>query len=184
MRPCPGRAGSLPFLGSVATGAICTSCMTTPTRRRIGKGRDQLKSYHCRDRVGRWCRAAHGVLKQRHNPRQHPVGERCRVVQFGHWVTCVKQGGTITVASAPIGGQQGVGVVMTNEANPKVESVRMVVDGNALAVSNNMGVQVGSAQVSVSGNTYTISGQAQGADMKNLMAGTISKDFSIKVTCG
>ncbi|WP_165609704.1 lipoprotein LpqH, partial [Mycolicibacterium fortuitum] len=38
-------------------------------------------------------------------------------------VTCVKQGGKINVASAAIGGQQGLGVVMTDEATPKVESV-------------------------------------------------------------
>jgi lipoprotein LpqH len=60
----------------------------------------------------------------------------------------------------------------------------MVVDGNALSVSNNMGVKVGSANVSVDGKTYTITGQAQGADMKNPMAGMITKDFNIKVTCG
>jgi lipoprotein LpqH len=47
-----------------------------------------------------------------------------------------------------------------------------------------MGVKVGSANVSVDGKTYTITGQAQGADMKNPMAGMITKDFNIKVTCG
>ncbi len=73
---------------------------------------------------------------------------------------------------------------MTDEATPKVESLAMVVDGNALSVSNNMGAKVGSANVSVDGKTYTITGQAQGADMKNPMAGMITKDFNIKVTCG
>ena len=57
-------------------------------------------------------------------------------------------------------------------------------NGNALSVTNNMGAKVGSANVSVDGKTYTISGQAQGADMKNPMAGMITKDFNIKVTCG
>jgi ipoprotein LpqH len=99
-------------------------------------------------------------------------------------VTCVKQGGKINVASGSAGGQQGLGVVMTDGPTPTVESVAMVVDGNALAVSNNMGVKTGSADVNVDGNTYTITGQAQGADMKNPMAGMITKPFTIKVSCG
>ena len=98
-------------------------------------------------------------------------------------VTCVKQGGKIDIGSGSTGGQQALAVVMTDEATPKVESLAMVVDGNALSVSN-MGAKVGSANVSVDGKTYTITGQAQGADMKNPMAGMITKDFNIKVTCG
>jgi lipoprotein LpqH len=100
-------------------------------------------------------------------------------------VTCVKQGGKITVASAPTGGgAQGLGVVMTDESTPKVESLGLVVDGNALAVSELGGMKTGSAEVKADGNTYTISGQAAGADMKNPMAGMITKNFEIKVSCG
>lgn len=99
-------------------------------------------------------------------------------------VTCVKQGGKIDVGSGSGGGQQALAVVMTDEATPKVESLALVVDGNALSVSNSMGAKVGSANVAVNGTTYTITGQAQGADMKNPMAGVITKDFTIKVTCG
>ena len=100
-------------------------------------------------------------------------------------VTCVKQGGKITIGSgSTAGGKQALAVVMSDEATPKVQSLAMVVDGNALSVSNNMGAKVGSANVSVDGKTYTITGQAQGADMKNPMAGMITKDFNIKVTCG
>jgi len=98
-------------------------------------------------------------------------------------VTCVKQGGNINIASGAIGGQQGLGVVMTDAPTPKVTSLGMVVDGNALAVSDNMGVKTGSADVKVDGNTYTISGEAAGADMKNPMAGMITKKFEITVTC-
>ncbi len=98
-------------------------------------------------------------------------------------VTCVKQAGKINVASGSVGGQQGLGVVMTDEATPKVESLGMVVDGNALAVADNMGVKTGSADVAVDGSTYTITGEAAGADMKNPMAGMITKKFTIKVTC-
>ncbi len=98
-------------------------------------------------------------------------------------VTCVKQGGNINIASGAIGGQQGLGVVMTDEATPKVTSLGMVVDGNALAVSDNMGMKTGSADVKVDGSTYTITGEAAGADMKNPMAGMITKKFEITVTC-
>ena len=99
-------------------------------------------------------------------------------------VTCVKQGGKIDIGSGSTGGQQALAVVMTDEATPKVESLALVVDGNALSVANNMGAKVGSATVAVNGSTYTISGQAQGADLKNPMAGMITKDFNIKVSCG
>jgi ipoprotein LpqH len=99
-------------------------------------------------------------------------------------VTCVKQGGKIDIGSGSTGGQQALAVVMTDEATPKVESLALVVDGNALSVSNNMGAKVGSANVAVDGKTYTITGQAQGADLKNPMAGMITKDFTIKVSCG
>ncbi|WP_117422955.1 lipoprotein LpqH [Mycobacterium marinum] len=99
-------------------------------------------------------------------------------------VTCVKQGGKIDIGSGSAGGQQALAVVMTDEATPRVESLALVVDGNALSVTDNMGAKVGSAKVAVEGKTYTITGQAQGADMKNPMAGMITRDFSIKVTCG
>jgi lipoprotein LpqH len=98
-------------------------------------------------------------------------------------VNCVKQAGKINITSGAAGGQQGLVVVMTDEATPKVESLALVVDGNALAVSDNMGMKVGSADVAVSGSTYNITGSAQGADMKNPMAGMITKQFAIKVTC-
>lgn len=98
-------------------------------------------------------------------------------------VSCVKAAGKINVGSGSVGGQQGLGVVMTDEDTPKVESLGLVVDGSALAVSNSMGMSVGTAEVSVDGDTYTITGQAQGADMANPAAGMITKDFTIKVSC-
>lgn len=99
-------------------------------------------------------------------------------------VTCVKQGGKIDIGSGSTGGaQQALAVVMTDANPPTVESLALLVDGNALSVAN-MGAKVGSANVAVDGKTYTITGQAQGADLKNPMAGKITKDFNIKVTCG
>jgi lipoprotein LpqH len=99
-------------------------------------------------------------------------------------VTCVKTGGKIDIGSGSTGGRQALAVVMTDEATPTVESLALVVDGNALSVANNMGAKVGSANVAVDGKTYTITGQAQGADMKNPMAGMVTKEFNIKVSCG
>ena len=100
-------------------------------------------------------------------------------------VTCVRTGGKIDIGSGSTGGrQQALAVVMTDEATPKVESLALFVDGNALSVSRGMGAKVGSANVAVEGKSYTITGQAQGADLKNPMAGIITKDFNIKVTCG
>ena len=98
-------------------------------------------------------------------------------------VTCVKQGGKINVASGAINGQAGLAVVMTDAKPPTVDSLGMSVEGNALAVTNTMGAKVGSADVKVDGSTYTITGEAAGADLKNPMAGMISKKFEIKVTC-
>ena len=98
-------------------------------------------------------------------------------------VTCVKQGGKINVASGAVGGQQGLGIVMTDESPPVVESLAMVVDGNALAVANAMGAKSGSAEVEVDGDSYTITGEAVGADMSNPMAGMITKPFTVTVTC-
>jgi lipoprotein LpqH len=46
-----------------------------------------------------------------------------------------------------------------------------------------MGMKTGSAEVKVDGDTYTITGEAQGADMKNPMAGMVTKKFEIKVSC-
>jgi len=100
-----------------------------------------------------------------------------------HSVTCVKQGGKINVASGAISGQAGLAVVLSDANPPTVDSLGMSVDGNALAVTNTMGAKVGSADVKVDGGTYTITGEAAGADMKNPMAGMITKPFTVKVTC-
>lgn len=98
-------------------------------------------------------------------------------------VTCVKQGGNFVVASSAISGQQGLGVTMTDAKPPVVTTVSIYVDGTALGVSQLGGVKNGSADVKVDGSTYTISGEAQGVDAKNPLAGPIKKAFEIKVNC-
>ena len=75
------------------------------------------------------------------------------------------------------------GVTMTDGNPPTVENLTMLVDGNALAVSTTP-VKSGSASVKVDGKTYTITGEAQGADLKNPLSGQITKPFTIKVSCG
>ena len=99
-------------------------------------------------------------------------------------VTCVKQAGKITVASGAVGGQQGLGIVMTDAATPTVESLAHGGRRQAPWPSANMGgMKSGSAEVKVDGSTYTITGEATGADMKNPMAGMITKPFTVKVNC-
>ena len=51
-------------------------------------------------------------------------------------IPLVAQGGKIDIGSGSTGGpQQALAVVMTDEATPKVESLALVVDGNADAPS-------------------------------------------------
>ena len=45
------------------------------------------------------------------------------------------------------------------------------------------GMKSGSADVKVDGSTYTITGEATGADIKNPMAGMITKPFTVTVSC-
>lgn len=98
-------------------------------------------------------------------------------------VTCVKQGGKITVASGATGGQEGLGITMTDDEQPTVEALSMVVDGTALAVTSMGGAQVGSAEVSVDGDTYTITGEATGAGTEDPTTGMVTKEFEVTVTC-
>jgi lipoprotein LpqH len=98
-------------------------------------------------------------------------------------VTCAKQGGKVTVGSGNVGTQQGLAILMTDANPPAVDQVSMVVDGNMLAVSNMGGMKTGNAEAKVDGSTYTITGEATGADMKNPMAGMVTKPFSVTVTC-
>lgn len=94
-------------------------------------------------------------------------------------VTCVKSGGKVTIGSAAINGQQGLGVLLTDGKPPKVDTLGLVFDGTALAVSP----AGGKADVKMDGNRYTITGEAQGANMQNPMAGVVKKTFEIAVTC-
>ena len=74
----------------------------------------------------------------------------------------------------------GGSVMAADEATPAAGQAA----GQGGAVSEMGGMKTGSADVKVDGSTYTITGQAAGADMKIPMAGMISKNFEIKVSCG
>ena len=99
-------------------------------------------------------------------------------------VTCVKQGGKINVASGAIDGQAGLAVVMT-DAEPADRRLAGYVGRRQCprGHQHHGRRRVGSADVKVDGSTYTITGEATGADIKNPMAGMITKPFTVKVTC-
>ncbi|MBB4135985.1 lipoprotein LpqH [Gordonia humi] len=95
-------------------------------------------------------------------------------------VSCMKRAGKITIGStATADGKEALGVVMSDGNPPKVDTFGIVYDGSALAVAPG----VGSAEVKVDGDEYTITGTAAGADMANPTAGMLEKDFEIVVTC-
>ncbi|CAM3730756.1 lipoprotein LpqH [Tsukamurella ocularis] len=92
-------------------------------------------------------------------------------------VGCTKQGDRFAVGAG--GASGGVGATIKDGNPPTVETVGITVDGTALAV----GPGVGKATVKVDGDRYTITGTATGASVSNPMAGMVSKDFEIDVTC-
>ncbi|MCS3780582.1 lipoprotein LpqH [Tsukamurella ocularis] len=92
-------------------------------------------------------------------------------------VGCAKQGDRFAIGAG--GASGGVGATLKDGNPPTVETVGITVDGTALAV----GPGVGKATVKVDGDRYTITGTASGASISNPMAGMVSKDFEIVVTC-
>src|SRR5689334_14435636 len=117
------------MLGSVAIAADCTDGTTTPSGRRVTEGNDRMKRViaaviglvagvmllmACSDNKGSTPTAA--------GPAQVSTSGNTEVKVDGSdlagldlkTVTCVKQAGKINVASGSVGGQQGLGVVMTD----------------------------------------------------------------------
>ena len=99
-------------------------------------------------------------------------------------IACVTQGDTVNMAigdTAP-GSTTGIGAQVTTGDSPTVKNVALgTVDGIALAYT--AGTGQGNAEAKKDGKTYTISGNAVGADMSNPMAGMQTKPFQIEVTC-
>jgi lipoprotein LpqH len=91
---------------------------------------------------------------------------------------CQKMGDTMNIAI----GQSGTGVaaVIGGGDQPKVTSVAL---GNIGGVALAVGPGVGEATATKEGDTYTIKGNATGADMSNPMAGMVTKPFELVVAC-
>lgn len=91
---------------------------------------------------------------------------------------CATMGGTVNIAIGQAG--TGVAAVLSEGDSPTVTSVALGnVGGAALAV----GPGVGDATATKDGSTYTIKGNATGADMANPMAGMVTKPFELVVAC-
>jgi len=92
--------------------------------------------------------------------------------------TCVITGGTVNIAIGEAG--TGVAAVLSEGDSPSVTSVAL---GNVGGVALAVGPGVGDATATKDGNTYTIKGNATGADMANPMAGMVTKPFELVVAC-
>ena len=95
-------------------------------------------------------------------------------------VVCTNLGDTIAIAIGQA--TTGIAATVTNGDSPTVKQVGLGnVDGAVLGYSQ--GVGGGEATVEKDGRDYVIKGKASGADLANPMAGLVTKDFEIDVTC-
>jgi ipoprotein LpqH len=92
-------------------------------------------------------------------------------------VVCASMGGNVNIAV----GEAATGIAaVVSEDGSKVTSVALGnVNGAVLAV----GPGAGDATAAKDGNTWTIKGNATGADMANPMAGIVTKPFELVVVC-
>ncbi|MDF0529996.1 lipoprotein LpqH [Tsukamurella sp. 8F] len=88
---------------------------------------------------------------------------------------CNRAGNNVTVGSGSVQHFKGVFANITDGNPPTVNTLGIMVGGNPVTVTNALGVKLGSAKVTKSGDRYSISGTAQGV--------TGSKSFSIEITC-
>lgn len=95
-------------------------------------------------------------------------------------IVCAKQGGNVNIALGQ--GMTGITAVVSESDPPTVSAVQL---GNVggVALQYAPGAPGGSAEATKDGNTYTIKGNATGADMSNPMAGPVTKPFELEVTC-
>jgi lipoprotein LpqH len=95
-------------------------------------------------------------------------------------VTCNSTGGNLQIGFTQNAG--GVGAIVSEGDEPVVRSVGLGnINGVTLAFQEGTGQ--GNAEVEKDDKTYTIKGNATGADMANPMAGIVTKPFEFVVTC-
>ena len=95
-------------------------------------------------------------------------------------VACNSMGGNLNIGFGQATG--GVGAVISEGDEPVVRSVGLGnINGVTLAFQE--GIGQGNAEVSRDDKTYTIKGNATGADMANPLAGLVTKPFEFVVTC-
>ena len=91
---------------------------------------------------------------------------------------CTTVGDTVNVAIGQAG--TGVAAIISGGDAPTVTSVGL---GNFGGAALAVGPGVGEATATKDGNTYTIQGNATGADMANPTAGMVTKPFELVFTC-
>ena len=95
-------------------------------------------------------------------------------------VLCTTMGDNVNIAIGDA--TTGIGAVVSKGDDPVVHSVGLGnVDGLMLGFQENAGQ--GEAKAEKDGNTYKISGTADGTDMANPLQPPQSKPFEIEVTC-
>lgn len=95
-------------------------------------------------------------------------------------VVCANVGGNVSLTVG-----QGMSAVTATVSEGDQPSVTAVALGNIDGVSLGYtpGVPGGNAEATKDGSTYTIKGNATGADLANPMAGAVTKPFELQVTC-
>jgi lipoprotein LpqH len=95
-------------------------------------------------------------------------------------LTCTSAGGGHQIGGGDQGAENFVGITLSGDNPPKVTALGLKVGGATLGAVPGLS---GDATVTVDGTKYTITGQAQGVDLKNLSGGIATKKFEVKVTC-
>lgn len=96
-------------------------------------------------------------------------------------VGCTEVAGKVTIGIGSTSGAAGIGVVLTSGDSPEVQSVALG-SLNGVTLAYHKGTGQGSGEVTKSGNSYTITGEANGIDLAHPTK-PVTKPYEIKVTC-
>ena len=95
-------------------------------------------------------------------------------------VVCANVAGNVSVTVGQ--GLTAVTATLSEGDQPTVSAVALGnIDGVALGYTP--GTPGGNAEATKTGNTYTITGTATGADIANPTAGAVTKPFELEITC-